>query len=156
MAKRFVNTQSAKGRGGYEKVLSKIKKEGVCPFCEDYFLKYHTRPILRRSRHWFVTENFNPYEGTKRHVLFVHRKHIENPESMSAKAWSELLGHIAWVREKFRLPGGALFMRFGDFHYTGASVAHLHANVLCGEKSDGGKEPIAVTLGFKKKRNPRA
>lgn len=148
--------QSAQGRGNYAQVLGKIRKKGICPFCEDYFLTYHTKPILRRSANWFVTENFNPYEGTKRHVLFVHRKHIENPKAMSTKAWGELLGHISWVQKKFELPGGALFMRFGDFHYTGASVAHLHANVLCGEKRGAGKDPIAVTLGFKKKKNPRA
>lgn len=156
VAKKLVNRRSALGRGNYAQVIDRILEDKVCPFCEKHFLKYHTRPILRRSAHWIVTENFNPYPGTKQHLLLVHRGHIESPKKLSAKAWKELLVHLNWLQKKLNLPGGALFMRFGDLGYTGASVAHLHANIISAEKEGAGKERLAVTLGFKKKKNPRA
>lgn len=151
MAKGFVNIQSGAGRGTYAAVLSKIQKDNVCPFCEKYFLKYHTRPILRRSKHWLVTENFNPYSGTKHHLLFVHRGHIDTPHKLTKDASAELFKHVAWAEKKYKLPGGAFFMRFGDLKYTGASVAHLHAQLITGSPQSAKTEKIKVTLGHKKK-----
>ncbi len=150
MAKKFVYAANAAGRKEYAKVLARIQAEGICPFCEPYFLKYHTRPILKKGKYWIVTENMNPYAGTKMHLLLVHRGHIENPAKLSASALTELGKHLAWAYKEFKLPGGALFMRFGDGRYTGASVAHLHANILSGTRSGKKTIPIAVTLGHKR------
>lgn len=156
MVKKFVNIHAATGRDEYKKILKKIIKDAVCPFCEPHFLKYHTRPVLRKGAHWLVTENMNPYTGTKHHLLLVSRRHVSLPSKLSKEAWVELQTQVKWIEKKYTLPAGALFMRFGDTDYTGASVAHLHANILLGNKSGKGTEPLPVTLGFKKKGSPRA
>ncbi|MDE2071761.1 MAG: hypothetical protein KGI70_03480, partial [Patescibacteria group bacterium] len=119
MAKRHVYIESSGGRAAYAQVLKRITKDNVCPFCMPNFLKYHTRPIVRHGAHWLVTENMNPYRGSKRHILFVHKKHIKSPEKMSLAAWRELLGHVAWTNKKYKLTGSAFFMRMGDPRYTG-------------------------------------
>jgi diadenosine tetraphosphate (Ap4A) HIT family hydrolase len=150
MAKAYVNRGSAANRREYAKVLERIEQDGVCPFCEDYFFKYHTRPTLKKSAHWFVTENMSPYRGTKRHILFVYRGHIDNIGKLSPAAAGELMKLAAWVQKKYDLPGAGLFMRTGDTRYTGASVRHLHANLVSGARQRKGAEPIAVTLGFKR------
>ncbi len=71
---------------------------------------------------------------------------------MSDAAWKELLAHIRYVVKKFKLPGGGLYVRFGDPRYSAASVAHLHANVILGTKRGKHTEPIGVDLSYKKKR----
>ncbi len=149
MAKEFVNRKSAAGRKAYAKILKRIAEDSVCPFCEPNFLKYHTLPILKKGVHWIVTENMNPYKGTKTHVLFVHRGHLEDITKLSPAAAAELFKLARWIKTTRKLPGAGLFMRMGDMRYTGASVAHLHANLISGAVQDT-HEPIAVTLGFKK------
>ncbi len=148
--KKFVHAPNANDRAEYHSVLKKITRDNVCPFCPAHF-KYHTRPILRTGKHWLLTENMSPYEGTKKHFLFIHKKHIETPQKLSAAAWKELLSHLNWVSKKYRLPAGGFFMRFGDMHYTGASVAHLHAQMIIGSKKSKGSFIIGPTLGFGKR-----
>lgn len=153
--KKFVDLTGAQGRAQYVETIKQILSDGVCPFCTKNFLRYHTRPILRRGKYWLVTENMNPYHGSKNHYLFVSTKHVESPDKLPPQGWGELQGHIRWLKNKYRLPAGSFFMRFGDTRYTGASVAHLHAQLLVGSRRSRGTEPISVVLGHKKK-NPRA
>ncbi len=120
--KKFVDLTGAQGRAQYVETIKQIIKDGVCPFCIKHFLKYHTRPILQHGVHWIVTENMNPYNGSKHHFLFVSTRHIESPEGLTSGAFGELQKHIAWLKKKYKLPGGTFFMRFGDTRYTGASV----------------------------------
>ncbi len=141
----------AQGRAAYIETIKKIIKDGVCPFCQKYFLKYHTRPILRRGTHWLVTENANPYRGARHHYLFVCTKHVESPGRLTPRSFGELQSHIRWLQKKYKLPGGTFFMRFGDTRYTGASVAHLHAQLIVGSRKDSRTEPILVVLAHTKK-----
>jgi diadenosine tetraphosphate (Ap4A) HIT family hydrolase len=148
--KKFVNAQAAQKRAAYKELLERIEGDGVCPFCPDHFER-HTKPILFNGSHWLVTENIAPYEGTHLHLLFLHKKHIEHPGKVTPAAWSELRSLIGKATRKFKMPGGALFMRFGDMRYTGASVAHLHAQLLMGTAESAKTDRIKVTLGHKKK-----
>ncbi len=143
--KKFVDIQNAGDRLAYTDVLKKITQDGVCPFCRKYFT-YHTRPILRQGRNWLVTENMNPYTGTRHHFLFVHKKHIESAENISPKAWQELGSHVKWVSKKYKLPAGSFFMRFGDMRYTSSSVVHLHAQLVSGVPR--GKKTFLITPGI--------
>lgn len=150
--KKFVDIKNAGDRVEYVAILKQILKDGVCPFCPEYFV-YHPKPILRSGQHWLVTENISPYRGTKHHFLFVHKKHIENLAQLSPAAAAELASHAAWLTKKYKLPGGALFMRFGDKRYTGASVTqHLHAQLISGSKNSRAAFTIHPTLGFGKKK----
>lgn len=142
------NTVSKK----YAAVLRKIEKDKVCPFCEEHFLKYHTRPILAKGRHWILTENFNPYPGTTHHLLAVSRKHVTHFEDLTSAAHAELFSLLVPELRRRGIKGGGLFMRFGDGDYNFSSVGHLHAQLIVGVKRGKNTELLLAPLGFKKKK----
>jgi diadenosine tetraphosphate (Ap4A) HIT family hydrolase len=149
--KKFVEITAAKGRPAYQRILREIERDGVCPFCPKHF-KYHPKPILLDGKYWLVTENIAPYEGTKLHLLLLHKKHLEQVGEVSPAAWEELRRLLKKITRKFEIPGGSFFMRFGDKRYTHASVTqHLHAQLLVGVRRSPKTEKIKVTLGYKKK-----
>ncbi len=128
--------------------MTRIVKDGVCPFCEQHLAKYHTRPILHETNYWLVTENFAPYQGTACHMLFISKTHASDPWQLTADAWSDLREATRWVRETYDLQGGTLLMRWGDTDYTGSSVSHLHAQLVSGAPRTAGGEQILTALGY--------
>ena len=144
----FVNENNTKYRSGkkYAEVISKIKKEGICPFCGDYMHKFHKKPILKTGKYWLLTDNAYPYEGAKHQLLLVHKKHIESVEDLSAPAWAELRTLAKEIIKKRKIKGGSFLMRFGDTDYTGASVAHLHANLVSPDGEDPNRKPIITRI----------
>jgi diadenosine tetraphosphate (Ap4A) HIT family hydrolase len=150
--KKFVDIEAAGDRTDYAEVLKRIEKDKVCPFCPENF-KYHTRPILRKGKFWFATENFAPYTGTRHHFIFVFTSHIEHVEEISPKAWQELLAQFKWITKKYKIQGGSLFMRFGDKRFTGASVTqHIHAQLITGAPKGKDTFEIRPGLGFGKNK----
>lgn len=150
--KKSVNIKNAEivKREAYVNVLKKITKEGMCPFCEKHLMKHHPNPIIFKGNHWLVTENGWPYEGTKQHFLLIPRKHIESIEQIKAESWSELQRHLRKLQKEYPFAGGTFFIRSGDVKYTGATVQHLHANVVVGKKRNKITDAIRVVIGFKK------
>ncbi len=129
-------------------LMQKIVQDGVCPFCAEHFKTYHPKPILKETAYWFVTENMSPYTGTKHHFIFVYKPaHITRPSEIAPEAFADLFALVNAVVEEYKFPGGALFMRFGDTHYNGSSVEHLHAQLLQGDVDAPGHEPVRVKLG---------
>jgi ATP adenylyltransferase len=145
----FVNSDNTAYRpdSTYRGVIDQIKKDGVCPFCPDYFSKYHKNPILKQGIHWLLTNNMYPYEGTKQHVLILHKAHIETLNEISPEAWTELKTLVDAFIKDVGLPGGTLLMRFGDTRYTGASVRHLHANLVSPDGENPDRKPIITRVG---------
>lgn len=134
-------------------VMKKIVRDKVCPFCMKHFLKYHTKPIIKEGEYWVLTENFEPYKGTKHHLLAVSKKHVERFEKLSPAAQAELFSLFGDEVRKRKIPGGAIFMRFGNTDYTGGTVEHLHAQLITGGKRGRGKEPLITYLGYSTKRS---
>lgn len=137
-------------RSNYGDVIASIIKAGHCPFCTDNFLKYHTKPILRTGTYWIVTKNAWPYEGTSHHFLLVSVPHIESIADASKESWDELRAHIAYLQKKYKLKGKSLLMRSGEPSMTGASVRHLHAQLIVGRPRDKHTSSITALVGFKK------
>lgn len=130
-------------------VMRRIARDKVCPFCMKHFLKYHTKPVLRQGKHWVLTENFQPYEGSRHHLLAVSKKHTTRFDTLSPAAQAELFSLMGAELKKRKVAGGALFMRFGDTDYTGGSVEHLHAQLVSGAKRGKNREPLTIYLGYK-------
>jgi ATP adenylyltransferase len=146
--KRLINVSHA--RSAFQRdVMQRIAKDKVCPFCEEHFLKYHTRPILKKGKYWILTENFVPYEGAKHHLMIVSRTHIEHFSELIPAARAELFDLFADECKKRGIRGGSLVMRFGDTDYTGGSVAHLHAHMVSGAKRGTNRSPLTAYLGYK-------
>ena len=129
-------------------LMQKIIADGVCPFCKENFVKYHPKPILKETEFWFFTENMSPYPGTKHHFIFVYKPaHITEPRELPTQAITDLFDLINDAVDKYEIPGGSFFMRFGDNQYTGSSVEHLHAHLLMGNRDEPGHQSVKVKLG---------
>ena len=150
-ASRHVDVQNAKtrARGEYAEALGKIAATGVCPFCEEHLATHHKNPILFRNAHWIVTENAYPYDGVRHQFVIIHREHLETAEELPPEAWAALGSAYQRLVRAYRISGGALMLRTGLTEFTGASVAHLHAQLICGgpRRQDG--ELIRALVGFK-------
>ncbi len=134
MSSGFVNADNSK-RGDYAKVIDEIAKNKICPFCPEHVTRIHPKPI-EEKKYWLVTDNAYPYKTVKQHMLLIHREHIEHVNELSVEAWIELKEILKEVSEKRDISGGAFMMRFGETRYTGASVSHLHAQIVQGDPDD--------------------
>ena len=145
----FVNIDNTAHRptDTYGNVINQIQKDGVCPFCPESLAKYHKNPILKEGKFWLLTDNLYPYEGAKYHELLIHKEHITSFSEISKEAWDELKDFITSFTDEKKIPGGTFFMRFGDTRYTGASVNHLHANLVSPDGEDGDRKPIVARIG---------
>jgi ATP adenylyltransferase len=137
-------------RSDYESILRKIIDEGHCPFCREHLFKHHTKPILAEGEHWLVTENFKPYAGTKQHFLLISQRHVERIEDLTPEAWSEFQLHYATLSKKYGLRASTLLWRSGETAFTGATVVHLHAQIIVGQERTEDSAPIMALVGFKK------
>ncbi len=137
-------------RSDYLNTLNAIIAEGFCPFCEEHLFKHHRRPIIFRNKHWLVTENSWPYKGSRYHFLFIVRTHIEKSESMSPPMWADFHKLYRKIVRRYKLSGATLMMRSGDMKLTGATVGHLHAQLIVGISRTKKTKPIKALVAFKK------
>lgn len=147
----YVNPQNTKSRpdGKYGEVINQIAKDGVCPFCPEHLKKYHAHPLDER-KFWWVTDNMYPYKPNLHHRLLIHKKHITHVREISPEAWTELDEIIISETNKRVMDGGTLIMRFGLTKFTGASVSHLHAQLLQSNPDDPTYDPakgITMRIG---------
>ena len=147
MTRKHVNLAHARTDFQRE-VMKRIQKDKVCPFCEEHFLKYHTKPIIKKGKYWILTENFQPYPGAKHHLIAVYRKHTRSFEGLSGAVQAELFSLFAAEVKRRKIRGGSILMRFGDTDYTGATVEHLHAQLVSGAKRGQKRERMMTQIGY--------
>lgn len=146
--KKHVRVESADYRpdGTYKSVLQNIESDGVCPFCAEQLATYHKKPILHEGKSWLLTENMYPYENSSVHLLVIHKSHIEHMSELTAESWSELRDITVTELRRRGILGATFMMRFGDTRFNGASVNHLHAQVIAGS-GDKDAKPILTRVG---------
>jgi len=132
--KKFVDLNNARS-GIYQKVIEDIQKSAICPFCPEHIENIHKNPI-KETGAWLVTDNMYPYKQTKRHLLLIHKEHIEHIKDLSDAAWGDLLKIVKEESKKLNIEGGTFMMRFGDSRYTGSSVTHLHCHLIQSNPDD--------------------
>ncbi len=124
------------------KVMKQIIDDGVCPFCHDFVDKkkpaYHSKPVLMETDFWIATRNAWPYKNTKEHLIIVIKRHILMPEEMIKEEILDLWNIMAKVKKKLKINHSTLLMRSDSTNKTGATVQHLHAQlIVASEDSDG-------------------
>lgn len=151
---RHINVAHGSRTPEQKKVMEQIDRDGVCPFCVDFCQgnppRYHTKPILKESSFWSLTENFHPYEGTSLHLVLIAKRHITRPSELTADEWADVQEFLAWIDTTYHVEGGALLMRFGNTEWTGGSVEHLHAQIIVGGPRESGAEPLLTLVAYKK------
>ncbi len=135
-------------------VLKRIEKSHECPFCEKNLQKEHKLPFLKNGRHWILTLNQWPYDGSEHHFLLISKKHVQQIGDLDAGAGNELIELVSSLEDSFSLKSGGLAIRFGDPHLNGGTVHHLHAHVIFPYHPDN---PKFKELRFRisAKNNPR-
>ncbi|OHA68740.1 MAG: hypothetical protein A3J68_00085 [Candidatus Wildermuthbacteria bacterium RIFCSPHIGHO2_02_FULL_48_16] len=128
MKKTVVSVKNAR-KGEYKRVIEEIHNKGKCPFCPENFL-YHKKPILKRKKNWFLTQDSWPYKNTKHHFLIIGTKHKEKFSQLTKEDFAEVSELANWTIAKYKIQGGAVAVRFGDANFTGASVSHLHFHII--------------------------
>ena len=128
-------------------LMKKIITDGVCPFCHDFVDKinpaYHPNPILVENDFWIVTRNAWPYEKTKEHLILVVKRHILLPEEMTNEEILGLWDVVRKVKEELEITHSTLLMRSDSTGMTGATVQHLHAQLVV----SAGEEPVITRIG---------
>ncbi len=140
------NTDNHKG-GNYDAVIRDIAEKKVCPFCPEQLKNFHKNPILTEGAEWLATDNMYPYKGAKTQILLIHKKHIADIGEISEAGWAELHSLIKKMITERKVPGGTFMMRFGDTRYTGATVTHLHAQIVSSGPGEPGTEPVITRVG---------
>lgn len=144
--KTLLNLEHARLPAQKEK-MAQIIKDGVCPFCPQYFKKYHDSVILRKGKHWLVTWNDYPYPETKYHFLIISKKHLIKINEISQPAGAELADHFKWLKKQYKINDGILLTRFGNTKKTGATIEHLHSHLIVGKKKN---QTLHFSLNYKK------
>ena len=130
--------------------MTKAEKLNICPFCPKGLNEIHRLPVEKETFDFFVTKNAFPYEGTSIHYLIVFKKHITKINNLEPDKWVQIGELFDWILENTKTSSGGLFLRFGDMHWTGSSIEHLHFQVISGTKSDKNKnKSLKVKLGYK-------
>ena len=141
MNKSGLNLKNAR-REDQVKVMKQIIADGICPFCHDFVDKkkpaYHSNPVLIETDFWIVTRNAWPYKNTKEHLILVIKRHILMPEEMTKEETLDLWNILAKIKKKLNITHSTLLMRSDSTNKTGATVQHLHAQlIVADENSDG-------------------
>ena len=137
--KRFAKTEE------YRQTLKVIIKTDKCPFCPDNF-KSHKKPILKEFQGWLATENSWPYQDTEYHFIFIPKEHKENFSDLSDADFQAVRFLVNWVIDQYKIKGGGLTLRFGEQNLTGATVRHLHFQLIVPQLNTETK--LAKTINF--------
>ncbi|MBP7831962.1 MAG: hypothetical protein KA028_03045 [Candidatus Pacebacteria bacterium] len=125
---QYVDLDNARGEE-YIALLNQIIEDGVCPFCDNNIEKYGN-VILRQTGHWIIIKNKNPYPGRKTQIMAISKVHAETLSDLSDEASLDLIRLMQSVAIGQNVAGGAMAMRFGDTKKSGATVRHLHAQLI--------------------------
>lgn len=131
--KSYVYIHNA-GSPDYKKKLGMIHALGIDPFAREHIedKRFDPKKILYETAYWFVFENQHSYPDTKHQFVFVAQKYAESFTELPIGAHADLFALGQQVCDDYRVPGGAylFFQRFGDPASSGATVQHLHAQIV--------------------------
>lgn len=127
---KYVETRNVRSPEMKEKWLG-IERDGVDPFDPQYVEKYIGGKILLFSDHWYAFENDHKYSEDVLHQFVIPSKNFYRTFSEVPPDASLDLDYICQkLVDKFNIKGGVRFQRFGDPLTSGASVIHLHAQLM--------------------------
>lgn len=127
------------------RTMRQIRERDHCPFCRENLPLYHHKPITWEGEFWILTDNQWPYPGKNVHKLVILKEHAKNVSELPDGAGDELVRIIEKVQKEEEVNGGGLGWRFGNPLLSGASVKHLHAQII--SPQPGKSTAIYVGIG---------
>jgi ATP adenylyltransferase len=110
--------------------MEELEAAGICVFCPEHVAEHQPEPIEHTGRHWYVTRNRYPYEGTATHYLIVARRHVTSFDELPDEAGAELWSIRRMLKAQLEPAALATVERSGNMLYNGGSVAHLHIHLV--------------------------
>jgi hypothetical protein len=97
-----------------------------CSFCD---LKKMRSVSVKEGYHWLIKPNNWPYLHHSVHLIFIYKdghSKDNNIADIVPTAWEEMGLLLQWAIRKYNIFGGALVLRFLDYHLNGCTMRHLH------------------------------
>ncbi|HYM45801.1 MAG TPA: HIT domain-containing protein [Solirubrobacteraceae bacterium] len=110
--------------------MDELEAAGVCVFCPEHVAEHHREPVEHSGRHWYVTKNDYPYEGSVAHYLVVSNLHVVSFDELPDEAGAELWAIKRALKARLEPAALATVERSGNMLYNGGSVAHLHVHLV--------------------------
>jgi ATP adenylyltransferase len=114
--------------------MQELEAEGKCFMCYETLKGYENNRIEFETDHWVITENSYPYKNTTLHMILIAKRHVRALSDLTKAERADLTEAAVQVEQRWKLDSYALCMRNGDMRYNGASVDHLHAHIIVGER----------------------
>jgi dihydrofolate reductase len=113
----------------YRTVLEDIQRTSKCPFCPGGYT-LQTQEVLLVSPYWQVTYNAHPLEGSSISLLIIPRRHETEITKLSSTELKDFQDALEECCRVLRLTSYALFVRQGILYHSGATVKHLHFQLV--------------------------
>jgi ATP adenylyltransferase len=124
--------------------MQRLEAAGICLFCPESLRDHAKHEVLFETRHWSVTPNAYPYNGTKLHLLVIPRRHVNDMLDLDDEAGADFWAVLRLIRDRYNLDYYGLGVRNGNCSYTGATIRHVHAHVLVGDESAEPEVPVRM------------
>lgn len=129
MNNKYVEIRNARGQAMIEK-WQRIINDNIDPFDPKYIKEYIGGNIILDSDHWYAFQNDHPYPETQYQFVIPTKKFFTTFSEVPGNVSLDLDHICQKLAEKYNINGGARFQRFGDPLISGASVIHLHAQLI--------------------------
>ncbi len=118
-----------------------INPKEFCPFCRPNLMK--SAPLAKTSD-WFLIHSDFPKPHVHAQLLILPKKHLTDPRDIDSNDWADIgfLFQKAFDAPGIKIPGGAIFMRFGKPANHSGTIPHLHVNILSPTGAIEHREPL--------------
>jgi hypothetical protein len=104
----------------------------TCGFCT---IDRSINKVRFENDDWLIWENtFGGKRSCKTMLVIVARQHWRKLSDITPDGWTSFEEMIAWATDNYDLPGGILFLRFGDMSFNTGTMPHLHWNIWVPDK----------------------
>jgi diadenosine tetraphosphate (Ap4A) HIT family hydrolase len=130
--KPYVYPQNANS-AEYKEKLDYLDLLGVNPFAEEYLFdaRFGEKELVLKTAHWTVFKNQHKYNNNVEHqIMFVSKQEVATLWDLPPQAFNGLRKVMKKVSTMLNISGGGFVSRFGVPEKSGATVKHLHLQLL--------------------------
>jgi diadenosine tetraphosphate (Ap4A) HIT family hydrolase len=124
--------------------MRRLEAAGICLFCPESLREHARQRVIIQTRHWSVTPNAFPYQGTRLHLLLVPDQHVNDMLDLEEEALGDFWTAMREIRRRYDLDHYGLGVRNGNCTFTGATITHVHAHVLVGDPDLDPEVPVRM------------
>ena len=120
----------------YAKKLAQINEQGIDPFARENISRedFGPKELIIETQYWFAFKNQHSYPDIEHQIVIASIQYAESFAELSPEAHADFFSAAKQLCEMYGISGGGLIMRFGAPALSGASVLHLHGQLLVPKK----------------------